>query len=124
MVDLDADEEAALKKYKFGKQVVYETPKGEAATDALRSASTIGGIGRGITSTIAAKVLNHIWTVNDLVNGKEVTCKDITEMLAAEEQIREACQNLARILFVCRHFDGEEIIDIAPFTPNELPLAA
>ena len=62
IVDLDADEEAALKKYKFGKTTVYESPKGAAATGLLRSA---GGIS-GITATIAAKALNQILSVNGI----------------------------------------------------------
>ncbi len=118
IVDLDADEKAALAKYKFGKHVVYETPKGAAASEGLRNAMDaggIGGIGRGLASAIAAKAFNQILTVNDMVNGKEIACDDINEMIAAEEQIKDACNSLSRILYMCRHFDGEEIIDIEPF---------
>ena len=113
IVDLDTDEAAAVKKYKLGKEVVYTSPKGEAATAMLAS-----GALKGITATIAAKATNQIWTVDDLIKGKEIACKDVTEMIAAEEQIREACQGLARILFVCQHFEGEEVIDIEPFDPE------
>ena len=115
IVDLDADEQAALKKYKFGKTTVYESPKGAAATGLLRS--TGGSLG-GITATIAAKATNQILSVNDLVNGKEITCKDITEMIAAEEQVVDGCHALARILYACQHFEGEEVIDIQPFDPD------
>ena len=118
VVDLEVDEAAALKKYKFGKLVVYETPKGAAVSEGLRAAASaggIGGMGRGLASAIAAKAFNHILTVNDMVDGKEIVCKDINEMIAAEEQIKDACISLARILHMCRHFDGEEIIDIEPF---------
>ncbi len=115
IVDLDADEAAALQKYKFGKHVVYETPKGAAASEALKMASSLGGIGRGLASHIAAKAFDHILTVNDMLNGKEIVCKDIDEMIAAEEQIKDACQTLSRILYMCQHFEGEEIIDIEPF---------
>lgn len=111
IVDLDADEADAVKKYKLGKEVVYESPKGAAASQLLAAGGTLGGI----TATIAAKASNQILTVNDLVKGKEIACKDINEMMAAEEQIRQACQGLSRILFVCQHFDGEEVIDIEPF---------
>jgi hypothetical protein len=118
IVDLDGDEAAALKKYKFGKLIIYETPKGAAASSGMRAAAASGGIGdmgRGFASAMAAKALNQILSVNDMVDGKEVVCKDITEMIAAEEQIKDACQSLSRILYMCRHFDGEEIIDIEPF---------
>ena len=115
IVDLDDDEESALKKYKFGKSTVYESPKGAAATDLMRAT---GGSISGITATIAAKAMNQILSVNDLVKGKEITCKDINEMIATEEQIREGCHTLSRILHVCEHFEGEEIIDIDPFVPD------
>lgn len=118
IVDLDADDAAALKKYKFGKLVVYETPKGAAATEGLQMAVAAGGIrgmGRGFAATLMAKAFDHILTVDDMVSGKEIVCKDISEMIAAEEQIHEACLALARVLYVCRHFEGEEVIDIEPF---------
>ncbi len=115
IVDLDAEEAADLQKYKFGKDVVYETPMGAAASAGLRGAEGMSGIGRGLVSTLAAKALNQILTVNDMVNGKEIACKDIGEMIAAEEQIKEACQGLSRILHACRRFEGEEVIDITPF---------
>ena len=115
IVDLDTEEAAALQKYKFGKDVVYETPKGAAALSGLRGAEGFGETGRGLVSTLAAKALNQILTVNDMVNGKEIACKDIGEMIAAEEQIREACNGLSRILYACRNFEGEEIIDVVPF---------
>lgn len=115
IVDLDTDEAAALDTYKFGRHVVYETPKGAAASAGLRGAEGWSGLGRGLAATMAAKAFNQIITVNDMVKGKEISCKDISEMIVAEEQIREACQNLSHILFVCRNFEGEEIIDIEPF---------
>lgn len=114
IVDLAPDEAEALQKYKFGKSIVYETPKGAAAADLFRST---GGV-KGFTMTLAAKATNQILSVNSLVKGTEITCKDISEMIAAEEQIREGCQALARILYVCRHFEGEEIVDIEPFEPE------
>lgn len=115
IVDLAPEESAALRKYKFGKTVVYQTPKGAAAAEALRSANTIRSFGRGLAGAIAARATKQILTVNDMVNGKEIACKDITEMIAGEEQIQDACVSLSRILHICMNFDGEEIIDIEPF---------
>lgn len=118
IVDLNAEEKANLTKYKLGKTIVYETPKGAAAADSFRaahSAGSLGGMGRGLASTLSAKFFDHILSVNDMIQGKEIACKDITEMIASEEQIKDACQNLTRILYMCSHFDGEEVIDIEPF---------
>ena len=115
IVDFDADEEAALNKYKFGKTTVYESPKGAAATEMFRA---IGGSLKRSIATLAAKAMNQLLSVNDLVQGKEITCKDINEMIAAEEQVIDGCNGLARILHVCKHFEGEEIINIDPFDPE------
>lgn len=124
IVDLDPEENAALHKYKFGKQIVYETSKAKASRERADSAYTVRGLYWALFSLFVAKVRKHIWTVNDLVKGKEITCKSITEMLAAEDEIKEACKGLSRLLFVCRHFDGEEVIAIEPFAQDELALAA
>ena len=115
IVDLNTDEETALKKYKFGKSIVYESPKGAAATEMFRAT---GGSFKSSIATIAAKAMNQLLSVNDLVHGKEITCKDINEMIAAEEQVIDGCNGLARILYVCQNFEGEEIIDIDPFDPD------
>jgi len=114
IVDLDADEQSALKKYKFGKTLVYESPKGANAADMFRAT---GGARAGL-ATIMAKATNQLLSVNDLVNGNEIKCKDINEMIAAEEQIKMGCHGLSRILYMCQNFDGEEIIDIDPFEPD------
>ncbi len=54
IVELNGEEAAALKKYKFGKHVVYETPKGAAASDALKMAASAGGLG-GIGRSLVAQ---------------------------------------------------------------------
>ena len=51
-------------------------------------------------------------TADDLVIGKSVDCKDIVEMSAVEEQIKEACALFKVILESAAHFEEEEIIEI------------
>jgi hypothetical protein len=51
--------------------------------------------------------------VNELENGKQVDCKDIVEMLAVEEQIKEAAQTFRSILQAASTFGGEQVIEIA-----------
>ena len=57
--------------------------------------------------------MNVTVSVNDMVNGKRIECKDILEMLAAEEQILVAARNFNRVLLTAAHFDGEEVMDLA-----------
>ena len=51
-------------------------------------------------------------SVNDLVNGKRIECKDIMEMLGAEEQIKEAARTFGAVLTAASQFGGEEIIEL------------
>ena len=50
-------------------------------------------------------------TVNDLMAGKRVEFPDILEILALEDQIKEASHTFSRVLEAAAHFDGEEVWD-------------
>ena len=101
--ELNEEEKAAIKKYKLGETVLYEKLK------------TIDpGFGLlGVASRLANKMLNLTICVNDLANGKKVDVKDIVEMIAVEEQIKEAAHTFVAILNAAKTFGGEEIIEIA-----------
>ena len=113
IVDLSSEERGALDKYKFGKTIIYQSPQGEAAMQAMNAS----GSARSVFGALSAKMRNQILSVNNLVEGMEITCDDIADMLGAEEQVIEACHGLSRILYACRSFGGEEVIDIQPFEP-------
>ncbi len=66
----------------------------------------------GAASYLAARMLNIQFSVDDLVNGKHIECKDIVEMRAVEEQIKEACSNFKALLETATHFGGEEVFEI------------
>ncbi len=98
------DEEMALvKKYKMGKEVVYEKLPITAA------AAGMGGIAGALTS-ITAKALKLVFTVDDLVKGRTIECKDILDMIAAEQQIRDAADGFWGILQASKNFEGEEVV--------------
>jgi hypothetical protein len=64
----------------------------------------------GLASRLAFHAINISVTVHDLVNGKRIECKNIVEMLAAEEQIKEAAMTFKQVLNAATHFGGEEAI--------------
>lgn len=98
--ELTEDEKANIKKYKLGETMLYERDK------------IVGGSGLlGLASRLALKMLNLSVSVNDLANGKQVECKDIVEMLAVEEQIKEACETFKAVLTAAAQFGGEEVIE-------------
>jgi len=52
-------------------------------------------------------------SVRDLASGKTVECKDIVEMLAIEDQIKEAARTFAAVLAAAASFGGEHVVDLA-----------
>ena len=98
--DLSADERASISRYKLGKTVLY-----------TRGELTDKGAGLlGLASRMAFKAMNISVSVDDLQGGKRIECKDIIEMLAVEDQIKEAAQNFKLVLDAASHFGGDEVI--------------
>ena len=98
--ELSEEEKSNIRKYKLGETMLYERDK------------IVGGSGLlGFASRLALKALNITISVNDLTSGKKVECKDIVEMLAVEEQIKEACETFKAILSSAAQFGGEEVIE-------------
>lgn len=101
--DLTAEEREHIRKYKLGNVLLYEKkPLKEGGNEYQK-------LGR----FIAYSVLNLTITVNNLDEGKSVECKDILEMLAVEDQIREAAQTFKAILTAAATFGGEEVVELA-----------
>lgn len=100
---LTAEEQSLVRKYKMGKEVVYEK---------MPVTGTVAGMGSlaGALTAITAKALRLIFTVDDLVKGRTIECKDILDMIAAEEQIRNAADGLWGILQASKNFEGEEVV--------------
>ena len=66
----------------------------------------------GLASRLAFKAMTINVSVNDLASGKRIEVKDIVEMLAVEDQIKEAAQTFAQVLRAAAGFGGEEVIEI------------
>lgn len=100
---ISEEERAAVDKYKLGDTVLYE-----------KNTVIDPGSGLlGLASRVAFKAMNMSLSVRDLTNGKKLECKDIVEMLAVEEQVREAAKTFSAVLNAARQFGGEEAIDLA-----------
>ena len=100
--DITAEEKANIAKYKLGESVLYEK-------DSLAHPGS--GL-LGFASRLAFKAMNISVSVNDLQNGKKIDCKDIVEMLAVEDQIKEAAKTFKLVLDAASHFGGEEVVDL------------
>jgi hypothetical protein len=101
--DLSPEERGAIDKYKLGDSVLYE-----------KNTMVDPGSGLlGLASRVAFKAMNMSVSVKDLTNGKKLECKDIVEMLAVEDQIKEAGKTFNAVLNAALHFGGEEVVDLA-----------
>lgn len=100
--DLSEKERADIGKYKLSETILYE-----------RMTMTDPGSGlRGLASRLAFKAMNLTLKVSDLVDGKRIDCKDIVEMLAIEDQIKEAAKTFAAVLAAAARFGGEEVVEV------------
>jgi hypothetical protein len=101
--ELSPEEKAAIDKYKLAETVLYEK-------------NTMVDPGSGLVGLgwrLAFKAMNMSLSVKDLAYGKKLECKDIVEMLAVEDQVREAAKTFAAVLNAARHFGGEVVVDLA-----------
>ena len=100
---LTSDEADLVKRYKMGDILIYEKlPVSEMAKG-------MSGIASGLLA-VASRALKLQFKVSDLVNGRQVKCKDISEMVAAHMQIEEAAENFYNFLMAAKNFEGEEVL--------------
>jgi hypothetical protein len=98
--EISREELASIQRYKLGGTMLY-----------TKNEMVDPGSGLlGLASRLAFHAMNISVTVNDLVQGKRIECKDILEMLAVEGQIREAALTFKQVLDAAAHFGGEEVI--------------
>lgn len=108
--DVSEAEKASITKYKLADTRLYE--KYEVAS-AKGPGDYLGIMGvAGFAARMAARALNITLDVKDLTSGKRIECKDIVEMLAVEEQVKEAARTFAAILAAAQHFGGEEVMEL------------
>ena len=105
-VDVSAEEEEHIRRYKMGREILYSKQRVELATSA--ETTTWKGIARNVAAIATALTIR----IDDLISGTAVECKDIVEMLTVEEQIVAACQTFKAILQSAAYFDGEEVVEL------------
>jgi hypothetical protein len=70
------------------------------------------GLASRAAYSLAFKMINITVSIDDLEKGKKVDCKDIVEMIAVEEQIKEAAQVFKNVLMAAASFGGEEVVEV------------
>lgn len=108
--DISKEERALIDKYKLGKTIVYSSEAFQRnATTVAASKEGHVSVLKGMTSLASALLFNLKITANDLIDGKHIEMKDLDEMLSAEDQIVQACNNLKAHLAAAKSFDGREV---------------
>lgn len=108
-VELTPEEAADVRKYKLGKEVIYNSEAAKRHLDGVNAGLSQGGATgfmKGLASAAMAKLSLNI-TIDDLLNGQHVQAKDMNEMVGAEAAIVEACQTLRTYLNIASTFDGK-----------------
>jgi hypothetical protein len=123
-VDPSAQEAALIKKYGLGKMVVYDSAArqkhqahamahGEAGAGlpwnptAGAVASSLWSTTKGLASAAMASLSLSV-TIDGLISGQHIECKDLNELLGAMHAIKEACQTTKNFIDVATTFDGRE----------------
>lgn len=120
--ELTPDEQALVKRYALGKLVVYDSEaRKKHADSAYGHFSSVPGVssdlaaaGRGLWSnarglaSAAMMALSLRVTIDSLMSGQHIECKDLDELLGAEAAIVDACKNIKAYLDTALTFDGRE----------------
>ena len=129
-IDPSPEQLALIQKYGLGEIVVYdsEARKRHAAaaeahlTAAADTASATPFSGKGVALSIgsslwrasrgavraAAVAFSLRCTIDSLIAGQHIECKDLNELLGAEHAIKDACETTKSFLDVAVTFDGRE----------------
>lgn len=124
-VEPSEEERALIKKYGLGKMNVYDSEarkKHQAGAfghfDNAAGAPVLGASGKSIAgslwsnarglASLAMMSLSLNVTIDGLIAGQHIECKDLDELLAAQLAIVEACRSAKGYLDVATTFDGRE----------------
>ena len=110
---------ATSHKYKLGSQAIYNSraaqkhlTKADAhfeQTQSKKLGEQFAGLARGTLALAMAKMALNI-TIASLGKGHHIECKDLEELLEAEDTVRSACKNVTRYLEIADTFNGSETV--------------
>ena len=107
--ELSAEERENMDRYKLGGLIIYNSEKSKRHLENTRAGLERGGTGfvsAAVSLAMAQLSLNI--TMDSLARGHHIECKDMVELLGAEEAVMEGCQNMRLYLETAATFDGRE----------------
>jgi hypothetical protein len=114
------EEQANIAKYKLGKQVIYSSEAAKKHID--KGMGNLDGSATGGFKALGAFALASLHlniTIDSLKEGQHIECKELDELLGAEETLVTACKNLKAFLAAAATFDGREsVVDFSGEEPR------
>ena len=117
--DYSPEERDNVRKYKLGSQAIYNSRTAQKHLENFNAhldrtqEGTVGnraaGLARGALSLAMAKMSLNI-SIDSLGRGHHIECKDLEELLEAEDTVRNSCKNVTRYLEVAATFNGSETV--------------
>jgi len=117
--DYTPEEQSNIRKYKLGGQIIYSSraaqrhaARASAHLDRVDSdliREKAAGLARGGLSAVMARLSLNI-SIASLGKGHHIECKDLEELLEAEDTVRLQCKNVTRYLEVAATFNGSEVV--------------
>lgn len=117
--DYSAEERENVRKYRLGSEVIYSSERAKRHLEragAHLDRTQVGGVGeraaglaRGVASLAMARMSLNV-SVASLAKGHHIECKDLEELLSAEDTLRDACKNVTRYLEAATTFNGSEVV--------------
>ena len=112
-------EQNDIRRYRLGGEVIYNSSAARkhldqagAHLDRTQSGGVgerAGGLARGVFSLALAKMQLNV-SIASLGKGHHIECKDLGELLEAEDTVRTACKGVTRFLEAAATFDGSETV--------------
>jgi hypothetical protein len=111
-IHLKNEERDSVQRYKLGGQVIYNSQASRRHLDAAKAAGSQGTTGGYVKSlaSVAMAAMNLNITIDSLQRGQHIECKDLDELLSAEDELMDACNRLKSYLDTAATFDGREMI--------------
>lgn len=105
------DERDNINRYSLGGEVIYNSQAAKQHLDRMEQQVDGSGMGllKGLGSLALAKMNLNV-TIASLQKGHHIECKDLAELVACEEAIRNACRSIRTFLEAAATFDGREIV--------------
>jgi hypothetical protein len=117
--DYSPAEAGNISKYRLGGEIVYNSQAAKrhlenmgrhldrVDSDSMKDKAS--GLVRGVASLALAK-LNLNISIASLGRGHHIECKDLPELLDAEQTLMDACRNLKQFLAAAATFNGSIIV--------------